>query len=385
MKITFFSNFLNHHQLPVCQELLGMPGIEFKFVATTQIPEERVKFGYEDMNQRDFVLRDYDSPEAHAEALRLARESDITIHGSTTTELIEETIRSGKPFFRYNERFFKKVHPLKLPYSILRYKGVLGGKKNSKAHMLCASAFTSADMKLIGAYKNQCYKWGYFPDVSIYDDIDALIEKKKPNSILWVARMLALKHPEAPVLVAERLKAEGYEFTVNMIGIGEREEEIKELVARKGLENEVKFLGSMSPEKVREYMEEARIFLFTSDKQEGWGAVLNESMNSGCAVAASHAIGSVPFLLKDGENGMIYRDGDCEDLYKKVKYMLDNPDETTRMGKAAYKTLAEQWNAKNAAARFVELAKAIIGGEFAPDIFADGVCSKAEVLKNNWY
>jgi glycosyltransferase involved in cell wall biosynthesis len=61
----------------------------------------------------------------------------------------------------------------------------------------------------------------------------------------------------------------------------------------------------MAPEAVRDHMEAADIFLFTSDFNEGWGAVLNESMNSACAVVASHAIGSVPFLLKDGENGFI--------------------------------------------------------------------------------
>lgn len=55
--------------------------------------------------------------------------------------------------------------------------------------------------------------------------------------------------------------------------------------------------------KVREHMEDADIFLFTSDYNGGRGAVLNESMNSGCMVAASHAIGSVPFLLEDGKRG----------------------------------------------------------------------------------
>ncbi len=49
-------------------------------------------------------------------------------------------------------------------------------------------------------------------------------------------------------------------------------------------------LGAMSPDKVRAYMERADVFLFTSDFNEGWGAVLNESMNSGCAVVASHAM-----------------------------------------------------------------------------------------------
>ena len=45
------------------------------------------------------------------------------------------------------------------------------------------------------------------------------------------------------------------------------------------------------------YMESSHIFLlFTSDRNEG--AALNESMNSGCAVVASDAIGSVPYLMR---------------------------------------------------------------------------------------
>ena len=36
-------------------------------------------------------------------------------------------------------------------------------------------------------------------------------------------------------------------------------------------------LGSMTPEQVREHMEESILFLFTSDFGEGWGAVLNEA------------------------------------------------------------------------------------------------------------
>ena len=108
-------------------------------------------------------------------------------------------------------------------------------------------------------------------------------------------------------------------------------------------------------------------------------------MNSGCAVVASHAIGSVPFLLRDKENGLIYKDRDVDDLYNKVKYLLDNTSEQKRMGIAAYLTLAQQWNAENAAKRFVELSKAIIAGEDGADLFPDGVCSKAPIMKNNWY
>lgn len=38
MTITFFSNFLNSHQLPLCEAIIERIGVEnFKFVATTKI------------------------------------------------------------------------------------------------------------------------------------------------------------------------------------------------------------------------------------------------------------------------------------------------------------------------------------------------------------
>ena len=103
-------------------------------------------------------------------------------------------------------------------------------------------------------------------------------------------------------------------------------------------------------------MEESEIFLFTSDRNEGWGAVLNESMNSACAVVANCAIGSVPFLLNNGDNGYIYKDGDVDDLYNKVKSLLDNADERKCIAKNAYATMVDEWNAENAA------QSALIGG-----------------------
>ena len=144
-------------------------------------------------------------------------------------------------------------------------------------------------------------------------------------------------------------------------------------------------LGTMPPEKVREYMELSEIFLFTSDRQEGWGAVLNEAMNSGCAVVASHAIGSVPFLLKNGDNGLIYRSGDINDLYEKVKYLLDNQATRAKLGINAYKTLCNKWNAENAAERFVKLSKALLDGKREADLFGEGICSGAEILDDDWF
>lgn len=46
MTITFYSNFLNHHQLYFCQELIEIIGEgNFHFVATMPIASEQTNYG----------------------------------------------------------------------------------------------------------------------------------------------------------------------------------------------------------------------------------------------------------------------------------------------------------------------------------------------------
>ena len=185
--------------------------------------------------------------------------------------------------------------------------------------------------------------------------------------------------------VAKLLKDSGYDFHLDMVGTGEMENTLKSMADSMNLNDYVTFTGPVQSDKVRGFMERAGIFLFTSDRQEGWGAVLNESMNSGCAVVASHAIGSVPFLMKNKANGLIYPSGKIEKMFEKVKYLLDNTDEQKRMGEAAYKTIVEKWNAEIAATRIIELSHKILNGEEYPDLYESGPCSKAEIVDDEWF
>ena len=43
--------------------------------------------------------------------------------------------------------------------------------------------------------------------------------------------------------------------------------------------------------------------------------MVNEAMNSGCAVVADHMIGAAPWLIRQGENGRMYRDGEEQELF----------------------------------------------------------------------
>lgn len=388
MKVTFYSNFLNHHQLPFCLAMDKLTEGQFTFVATTPVPAERLNMGYHDMNkQYPFVLTTYDSEENARLAQVLALKSDVIITGSAPEVYTRMRMKQGKLTFRYSERIYKRG-----TWRAFSPRGFRNMMKNHRKYrraplyMLCASAYAPLDFSLTGSYLGKTFQWGYFPDVKT-QNVDALMGGKgarRKTSILWVGRLIEWKHPDYAIRLAEKLKRNGYDFELSIIGNGAMEPMLQRMIHEKQLEDCVSMLGTMSPEAVRKHMEAADIFLFTSDFGEGWGAVLNEAMNSGCAVVASHAIGSVPFLICDDENGLVYKNGDENGLFNRVVKLIDHPKERERMGRMAYQTMAEQWNAETAANRFLQLCQTIQAGK-PLDLFDEGPCSKAKILRNGWY
>ena len=320
---------------------------------------------------------------APKECKKIIDQVDAVIFGSAPEELIYYRKKKGKLIFRYSERPLKKgMELLKYPYRFISWHKK--SPMNKPIYMLCASAFTASDYSKFGMFLNRTYKWGYFPETKRYEDYHYLIGKKKKNIILWCGRFLNWKHPDDAIKVVNRLKKDRIDFELHFIGTGEMEDDLHKMVDDYHLNDSITFLGAMKPDQVRQHMEDSGIYLFTSDKREGWGAVLNEAMNSGCAVVASHVIGSVPFLLNHNENGIVYKNGDVDDLYYKIKYLLDNPNEQNRLGENAYHTITDLWNADIAAERFVKLVEKI--NECGQcDLFRDGPCSRADILEDNWF
>ena len=243
--------------------------------------------------------------------------------------------------------------------------------------MLCASAYTAPDYARYGLFRGKAFRWGYFPEVKRYPAFQDMIEAKEPKSILWAGRFLAWKHPDDALYAISRLKRDFPDVQLKFIGIGEVEEKLRKMILDLGLERNVSLLGSMKPEEVRHHMEQASVFLFTSDRQEGWGAVVNEAMNSGCAVVASDAAGCAPYLIRDGENGMLYCSADVEALAEKIRYLLENPEEVRQLGTKAYETMATLWNAETAAERFLQMAEEALHGASLNQLYDSGPCSPA--------
>lgn len=369
-------------------------GKNFIFMETMPMEKERLDMGWEPIRE-NYVFRTYESNESEKKAKKIAVDAEIVILGSASDNYIIPRLKTKKLTFKYAERFYKTGLTLRnLPHAAAGAWLHHGRFQRYPLYMLCASAYTPADAAIFHNYIGRTYKWGYFPEVKRYD-VAELMEKKQSAasvgvehsriSILWAGRLIGWKHPEAAVQLAASLKEKGYSFRMSMIGNGEMETKLHDMIREKGLEDCVEMLGAMPPEEVRRHMEKADIYLFTSDFNEGWGAVLNESMNSGCAVVASHAIGSVPFLIKNGENGLIYENGNQLDLEKQVLRLLEDGAFRKKIAENAYETMINLWNAETAAERFLTLTEKLLKNENTDSLFLDGPCSKAAILKNDWY
>lgn len=372
--ILFVSNYFNYHQKPFSDAMFSLIGDGYQFIETSPKAGKGRTAGMKEARDCPSYVKN-----VHEDDERKIRqdilEADCVIEGAAERGLLGERIKAGKIIFSYSERILKRgLEPHKYLYRLCRLHKSHGHSGNR--YLLCASSYLAWDMKLFFLYRNRTYKWGYFTPVGEYTKPECVRHGPvKYFRLVWAARLIGLKHPELVLRLAEKLKAAGFWFEIKMLGDGPLKPHLEEEIKKRCLENCVSLLGVQPYSKVRECMREADIFLFTSDFNEGWGAVLNEAMDGGCACVASHAAGSTGFLIRHKENGLIYRDGDFENFYENVAILMKDDGFREKIAGNAYDTIRELWNGQKAAERFLELYHCIQKGRGTP--FQEGPCSTA--------
>lgn len=377
MRLTFFVNYLNQHQVCVADLLYEKLGNQFCFVATMPVDLRQLKGG-DDYSVRPYCIVATQNKKSHDYALRLARESTVCVFGANSQEYAIErakfnpqgiSIERGERWFKRG--FINMLSPifLKWWYNYLRYF------RKANFYRLCNSAYASADMNKIHAYHNRCYKWGYFTKVDRSLNYRKVDKNKKYIDILWCARFIHWKHPEDAIELAYYLKNNDYLFHLDMIGEGEELNRIKSLAASLDLTEQVSFLGNIPNSQVHAQMYSHDIFIMTSDRNEGWGAVANEAMSNGCVIIGADTIGAIPYLVSDNINGLIYKSGNVNSLFDKVTYLINNPSERERMSKSGMQTMRDIWSPENAVESLLEFIGALQNNKI-PNIL-NGPCSKA--------
>ena len=391
MKIIFYSPILNNHQANVADELWELTSHNYCFVELANLQGEHRKGDTHDYSCRPYLLRAWESAQAWERAMELARTADVCVFsGVQALPFQRERLKLGLLSFDMSERWLKRglvnlFSPAIFKMFLAYY---LGGWKHKPLYKLCCSAFAAGDHRKLGMYSGRCFKWGYFTRVEKIDTGTLLHESNAGRTpLMWCARYLMLKHPELPLQMAARLKADGYRFSLDMYGSGEYEPAARRMAEKLGVTDVVRFVGNKPNDELLADMHRHSIFLFTSDRNEGWGAVANESMACGCVLVAADAIGSTPYLIKDGITGLSFRSSrtSCsfnnpdkkalDSLCEKVKWLLDNPSEMVNIRSHSIKQMQELYNPRTAAERLLSLIDCLQKGSETG--FTDGPCSIA--------
>lgn len=379
MKLVFYSVVLNHHQAPVADEFHKMLGNDYCFVELLN-REGHNKGATEDYGQRPYLIKAWESPYSFDQAMKLARTAECCVFsGVDSLPFEKERMKLGLLSFDMGERWLKKgwkslASPRLWQWMRAYY---LGWWNNRPLYKLCMSAFAAGDHYKLGTFKDKAYKWGYFTQVNKLEGIQELrkSESQVPTRIMWCARFIDWKHPELAIQLAEKLKNAGYDFQLDMYGDGPLRKGIEERIECSELTQCVKCHGNVPNDQIHQALREHDIFLFTSDRGEGWGAVANEAMSEGCCLIGSDEIGAVPYLVKDGMNGLIFKSRNIESLFEKTVWAIEHPEERKRISTEAYKTMNEVWSPENAAKSLLTLIEDLHKGRETS--IAEGPCSNA--------
>ncbi len=372
MKIIFISNYMTHHQYYFCKELQKRTE-DFCFVQMQTITQERISLGWTDSFEGVDIKQGID------ELPELLKACDAVILGGVPNKIlniIRKSVSQNCILYVYSESLFKKNKFQKYNFlSCLKLRHKYANL--SRCYLLAASAYAPYDYKRCGLFKNKMYTWGYFPE--FFEQPIKHILNRKQLSLLWVGRFLDWKHPGDAIAIVSKLKAKGVPFSLTMIGSGTEKGKILEMVKSLNLEEDVSILEPRPTQEIREYMKEADMLLFTSDRGEGWGVVANEAINSGCLVIGCEEAGSVPLLLQD-ECGIQYPLKQLDKAVEAIINLYNSPVKANEMVKKAYEKLKQSWTPKIAAERMLLLTEKLHKGETF--FFKEGICSRATIVKH---
>ena len=164
----------------------------------------------------------------------------------------------------------------------------------------------------------------------------AVREKYGLSEGVFTAGILARMEPYKGHLhileAAQLLKEQGRRFQILIAGTGNYEEELRGEVARRGLEDAVFFLG-FQPD-VAPVLSVLDVQLNASYGTEATSLALLEGMSLGLPTIAS-SYGGNPWIIEDGETGLIFPSRDSGALAACIARLMDQPETRQRMGQRA--------------------------------------------------
>jgi colanic acid/amylovoran biosynthesis glycosyltransferase len=179
--------------------------------------------------------------------------------------------------------------------------------------------------------------------------------------ILFVGRLLHGKGLSLLFEAIAALRGRGLAVIATVVGDGPARAEAERDVAALGISNQVRFLGSIGQDELREQYARADIFCLPSFA-EGIPVVAMEAMAMELPVVSTRITG-LPELIDDGANGVLVAPGRLDQLVEALERLVRSPDERLRLGRAARARIRDDYDVARSAARMREVLATELGAD----------------------
>lgn len=167
--------------------------------------------------------------------------------------------------------------------------------------------------------------------------IENFFEQDEKKVVLFAGRLAEKKGVTYLIDAVKEL-----DVKLVIVGDGPLKENLQKQAESLG--DKVMFLGSKTHEELRTIYASADIFVAPSitakdGDQEGFGLVIIEAMASGLPVVASNS-GGIVDIITHGKNGLLSPEKDSRCIAKNISYLVNNPEEYSKLVKNGLETAA---------------------------------------------
>jgi glycosyltransferase involved in cell wall biosynthesis len=138
-----------------------------------------------------------------------------------------------------------------------------------------------------------------------------------------------------------------------------REAELPELLGRLTgpVRARIHYAGFQAPEALPPFFARADVFVLPS-RYDGWGVVVNQALGAGLPIVVSDQVGAAHDLVREGENGFIFRAGDADALAAALLRYSANPALARTHGEASRLASAD-WTPARGAERWARALQSV--------------------------
>ena len=219
-------------------------------------------------------------------------------------------------------RLYKKLFYIMAKYSI--------GKSNI---IRAVSSSTEQQVLDIDSSKS-VVRFPAWIDFKDFQNIEPKPLSKDKFNILFIGSVTDRKKPHMIIEAIQRINDKSYHLSI--VGPAPNEKyfkELKDLIDKSDLQNQVSLIGPVDRESVKDYYSTSNLMILPSIS-EGLARVIFESQVAMCPVLVTDAPGMSDIVI-DGQTGYVFESNNLDSLSLKIEYIKNNYDEASLVAENA--------------------------------------------------